>query len=98
MDTSAGITRRLREAVPVRIRPQMVIDGVGSAAASIFAVFLRYEFSFARAVGRTIMLTVAFGLTVVVAGTAVGLYRRRWKFGSFEELPHLALSLGLAGG
>ena len=76
---------------------RVLLDGAVGAIAVLAAVFLRYEFDFSRlTVGGTLALAAAFGGLVAAAGTVAGLYKNRWKVGSFEELGHLVMANGAA--
>src|SRR2546423_3392271 len=66
------------------------IDGVGVTSACLFAVLLRYDFSPGKTfTPETVAISVSAGLVAMVVGSLIGLYKGRWKFGSFEELGYL---------
>ena len=73
------------------------LDAVAWAAALVMVTWLRLDFSF-RMVGTTSMV-LAIEIAILshgVAGVAGGLYRRRWRYGSFEEVLGLAATVALA--
>lgn len=71
-----------------RIFVQVGIDWLAWICALVFATLARHDFSFARShvvTVLTIVVPTAF-LAQLVLGVASGLYRRRWRYGSFEEI------------
>ena len=72
---------------------QVGYDAACWTLALVFATALRYDFG----LGRTVVFRMLAFLPVVVAvglgaGRLYGLYRRRWAFGSFEEVTALLQS------
>ncbi len=74
------------------------VDALVWLIAIPLTTFLRYDFSFAPVVASG--LSLSCGIAVVsqaAAGAASGLYRRRWRYGSFDELLALAATVTSAG-
>ena len=96
MDRASGLLVR---AAPYRGRIQAMAD-VGVWLVAVYAAaMLRFDFDWS-AWDHSDLLTawaIAAG-TQVVVGSAVGLYRQQWKFGSFEELAGVAITAVLASG
>src|SRR5687767_5224674 len=81
-----------RMATPVRI----LLDVASWCAATTAAIILRFAPNFddePRAGLLKIIPVVA--VLQVLAGTAVGLYRRRWRYGSFDEVAALLATSAL---
>lgn len=56
-------------------------------------VFLRYDFDVARTWRRDVALTMLAAVALQgLFGLAYGLYRRRWRYGSFDEVRIVALT------
>ncbi len=73
-----------------RRRLQVVTDGVAMAASVILAAAFRFDFSIpARLMDEMLWYALASAVLFVVLGTARGLYKGRWSFGSFEEVSAL---------
>ena len=81
-----------------RCRPfaQALFDGAAWAVALAAAVLVRNEFSFrgidTRGIAALICLACVFQ---PLSGIAMGLYVRRWIFGSFDEVAALAKSIAM---
>ena len=76
---------------------QAVLDGLCMAGGIAFATVLRYNFAVpahARP-GMWQMLPIAAALFLVV-GTAMGLYARRWGYGSLDEVVALSKAIGIS--
>ena len=73
-----------------RAAVQVVYDSACWAAALLFGTIVRYDFNVrAGHAIQTLDLWTAIGVAIalqVAVGPLFGLYRRRWPFGSFEEL------------
>ena len=90
--TSVGAKRlsgRVRRAF------QALLDAVAWSVAIVAAEVLRYDLSLRSAdwVGVVLVLIVTIALQFSI-GTLAGLYRHRWRFGSFEEVAALAETIG----
>ena len=75
---------------------QAVLDGLSMAVGIVVATVLRYEFAVpdhARP-GMWRMLPIAAGTFIVVA-TLMGLYARRWSYGSLDEVVALGKAVGI---
>jgi FlaA1/EpsC-like NDP-sugar epimerase len=90
-DSRSWVSRRL----PVI---HFVVDSFVWACAIPFTELLRYDFDVSRmwskGVGRAILLAVAGQLAF---GYGLKLYRRRWRYGTFDEVVVLACTEVLAG-
>ena len=77
-----------------RHRVQAAFDAVVAAVALALGTWLRYGFGFpGRSVtGLAVLMPLAVLLQITV-GLMLGLYRRRWTYGSFEEVAHVAQSV-----
>jgi FlaA1/EpsC-like NDP-sugar epimerase len=84
----------------VRLLPlfHYCVDALVWAFAVVTAVWMRFDFDLSQAssfaVGRAVLLVVA---AQGVFGLWLGIYRRRWRYGSFDEVVALAGSVALAG-
>ena len=67
-------------------------------AALVMATWLRYEFTL-EFVARRDLLAVAVAVAIVhtVFGWSIGVYRRRWRYGSFDEAIAVAAAFGATG-
>ena len=66
--------------------------------AIVAGTWLRYEFRLDLVSRRDLAEVVAFAVVAHVAvGGFIGLYRRRWRYGSFEEAIAVAFSYAIAG-
>jgi FlaA1/EpsC-like NDP-sugar epimerase len=70
-------------------------DGLAWAVALEVAVVLRYEFRPAESqlLDATVVIPFAIAMQWIL-GYFTGVYRGRWRSGSFDELPALALTVG----
>ncbi|MEK9938474.1 MAG: hypothetical protein VW552_07055, partial [Ilumatobacter sp.] len=66
--------------------------------ALVMATWLRYEFTL-EFVSRRDLLAVAVAVAVVhtVFGWSIGVYRRRWRYGSFDEAIAVAAAFVATG-
>jgi len=83
-------SRRLhRYATPARI----LLDIVAWCAATATAIYLRFGLTFdQRATSGLFKILPIVAILQVLVGTAVGLYRRKWRYGSFDEVAALVLA------
>jgi FlaA1/EpsC-like NDP-sugar epimerase len=94
-----GLWRTVRRALAERRGPvQAAIDMLAWAIALPAAMFLRYEFAGPSewgpfTPGEVALAILIAGLMQVFVGSAGGLYRGRWRFGSFDEVAHLVGSV-----
>jgi len=73
-----------------------VLDFVMWVLAYAIAVYLRYDLDLPAGVGRGMWRRLfVLGLIQVACGVALGLYRRRWRYGSFDELLGVAASAAI---
>ena len=75
---------------------QVVVDSAAWAVALAGCAALRLGPSHIHA-GRLALLLPAVALAQLVAGMALGLYRGRWVFGSFEEISAVARTVAVSG-
>ena len=75
---------------------QAVVDGVAWSAALVLAVLLRLDFEWSAfdALGVAAMVPLAVEAQLV-GGYLAGLYRGRWRYGSFDEVAALARAAAL---
>jgi len=79
-----------------RVVVQAVIDAAAWVVALSLATLLRYDFhlSVINLAGVAVMMPVAVEAQFI-SGYAFGLYRGRWRFGSFDEIQALAQAVAL---
>jgi len=71
----------------------MVADVVLWMAALVLAVYVRYDFGWTNVnEGRLIATCALAGFMQLTVGWVIGLYRGRWRLGSFEETAWVAAS------
>ena len=81
-----------------RLVIQAGFDCLGWIVALPAALILRYEFEFSPKMwgpfklGGLVVAISAACLLQFTIGLALGLYRGRWRYGSFDEIAHLARS------
>jgi FlaA1/EpsC-like NDP-sugar epimerase len=94
-DRRAELGAALRRVFPLL---QFLADGLAWAVAVPVATFLRYDLRFApiNALGVVVTILLAVGAQGLI-GLVVGLYRRRYHYGSFEEVRVLGLCIALVG-
>lgn len=75
---------------------QAAVDVAAWGVALTFATYARYDFNVSRVdvVDLALMVPLA-GLLQMLAGTYVGLYVGRWRYGSFDEVAALGRAAGL---
>src|SRR5437762_296020 len=75
---------------------QALVDTGVWAIALTFATVVRWNFEVGRIdLGGLFAIIPLAGLAQMVAGLASGLYTRRWRFGSSEEVAALARAAGI---
>jgi FlaA1/EpsC-like NDP-sugar epimerase len=96
-----GYARRRASAIYTRLAPlatplRLVLDVVAWVAA-IFAVgWLRLNLSVDLVIEEGFLdLLPVVAILQILTGSATGLYRRRWRYGSFDEMAALCLTAGL---
>ena len=79
-----------------RGRTTAVVDGLAWGVALVYSTWLRYEFTFAPVDAGDLALLALFAAAVQVGlGRLQGLYTGRWRFGSFEEVAALVVTVGV---
>ena len=87
-----GVTRWHRFVTPLRI----LLDVTAWVAALAMMVYLRFNLSFDQGAGRGLWKALPLLIVIqVLAGYGVGLYRRRWRYGSFDEVAALAVTAAI---
>ncbi|HVX18456.1 MAG TPA: nucleoside-diphosphate sugar epimerase/dehydratase [Acidimicrobiales bacterium] len=77
---------------------QPVLDALAWIVAVVLAVWSRYDFESNRVHwGHLFVIAVGAAILQLVVGWAIGLYRGRWRFGSFEEVAALAEAVAITG-
>ena len=72
---------------------QRVVDALVWVLAVPISTFLRYDGHFAPMQHGWVALFAVLGATAqLLAGQVLGLYHRRWRYGSFDELMAVAVS------
>ena len=70
---------------------EILLDLSAWVAAAAFAVYMRFDFSFPPDYRRSMLKFLPIVVTVqILVGLGIGLYRRRWRYGSFDEVAALA--------
>ena len=89
------VYRLRRLATPLRI----ALDVAAWTAAVALVVYLRFNLSFNQGTGSGLWKALPLLIVIqVLAGYAVGLYRRRWRYGSFDEVAALVVTAGVTTG
>jgi FlaA1/EpsC-like NDP-sugar epimerase len=79
-----------------RVAVQVAYDSLCWAGGLLFTTLVRYDLNWRSVDLPRVLFAVALvGVAQVVIGFAFGLYRRRWGFGTFEEVAALARSAAL---
>jgi FlaA1/EpsC-like NDP-sugar epimerase len=85
--------RFVRRAHPLATPVRIVLDVLAWALATALAIYLRFGLNFdsqsSRGFWRVLPLVAVIQ---VLTGYAVGLYRRRWRYGSYDEVAALCLT------
>ncbi len=82
-------------ATPLRI----TLDVAAWTAAIALVVYLRFNLSFDQGSGSGLWKALPLLIVIqVLAGYAVGLYRRRWRYGSFDEVAALVVTAAVTTG
>lgn len=90
-DNVSGMTRRLTE--PIASTLKATLDLMAWGICLYTTAWIRIRFPFASGADSRILGLIGFTLVIQVAfGVAVGLYRFRWIYGSFDEVAALTLT------
>ena len=69
---------------------EALLDLMAWSVAAAFAVYMRYDFHLTRGDVRSLLKFVPIVAVVqLTVGLASGLYRKRWRYGSFDEVAAL---------
>lgn len=86
---SAGSRRLMRVATPARV----ILDVLVWCLATGAAIYLRFGLKFDKPTRDGLIQVIPIvAVLQVLTGTAVGLYRRRWRYGSFDEVAALIVT------
>lgn len=89
------VYRFRRLATPLRI----TLDVAAWTAAIALMVYVRFNLSFEQGSGSGLWKALPLLIVIqVLAGYAVGLYRRRWRYGSFDEVAALVVTAAVTTG
>ena len=70
---------------------EVFLDISAWVVAAVIAVYMRFEFTFPRTYRENLVKFVPIVAVVqILVGLTIGLYRRRWRYGSFDEVAALA--------
>ena len=90
------LQRALLRVQPFARPARIVIDVVAWIVAVAIMTFVRFNLSFRGGSGSRLWSAVPMLLTIhLLAGYLVGLYRRRWRYGSFDEVAALAATAAI---
>ena len=79
-----------------RRRLQVLADATAMGMSVVLAAALRYDFSIpSKQVDEILWFSIFSAAVFVICGTARGLYKGRWSFGSFEEVSALVSVIGV---
>jgi FlaA1/EpsC-like NDP-sugar epimerase len=82
-----------------RRRLQVLADASAMGLSVILAAALRFDFSIpASQTSEVLWYALVSAVVFVICGTARGLYKGRWSFGSFEEVSALVSAIAIAAG
>ena len=72
---------------------QITLDGLAWTAGLVLATILRFDFHFDKVTwdGLSVTIPVAV-ISQICIGMMFGLYRRRWRYASFDEIVYVALT------
>ena len=91
-----SVDRALRRGFPGL---QALLDCVAWAVAIPVATVLRFDFFFARVDWAGVAAFVAMAIALQIGlGASFGMYRRRYHYGSFDEMRVVAYSMATTGG
>ena len=95
-DLQEFVLAQLRRLYPLATPLRMLLDVIAWSAAAALAVYLRFDLSFSED-GSTRFWRVIPLVAVlqILTGYSVGLYRRRWRYGSYDEVAALALTAAI---
>ena len=72
---------------------RILLDLLAWSVAAAFAIYLRFDLSFGIDGREGLIRFIPLVATVqVLTGYAVGLYRRRWRYGSYDEVAALVIT------
>ena len=88
--------RRLRRGFPVL---QALADSLAWAVALPLAAVLRYDFAIDEVDWGGVLAFIAVAVALQIGvGASLGMYRRRYHYGSFDEMRIVAASMAITGG
>ena len=81
---------------PLATPLRLVLDVLAWVAAVFAAGYLRLDLSVQQVIDEGFLdLLPIVAILQVLTGTATGIYRRKWRYGSFDEMAALAVTAGL---
>lgn len=89
-DGSERLLLAIRRAQPFATPVRILLDVIAWATATAMAVFLRFDASFGPDGFGGVLSVIPLAAAIqILAGFATGLYRRRWQYGSYDEVAAL---------
>ena len=87
-DFQEFVLAQLRRVYPLATPLRMLLDVLAWSAAAALAVYLRFDLSFSEDGSTRFwrVIPLVAGLQILT-GYSVGLYRRRWRYGSTTRSP-----------
>ena len=95
-DLQEFVLAQLRRLYPLATPLRMLLDVLAWSAAAALAVYLRFDLSFSEDGSTRFwrVIPLVAGLQILT-GYSVGLYRRRWRYGSYDEVAALTLTAAI---
>lgn len=95
-DGDIGLVRRMNQRASLHTAGQFLLDSVAWSVALIVALTLRFEFDFGRLHWASLLgLIAAAALCQWALGWMLQLYRKRYVYGSFEEVSALTVAVAI---
>ncbi len=93
------VLRVVRWLYPLATPMRILMDVLAWSLAAGLAIYLRFGLTFDGESGRGFWQVLPLvAVLQVLAGYAVGLYRRRWRYGSYDEVAALAVTAAIVTG
>lgn len=90
---------RLRRILPWRFHLELGADAMLAGVGVVAATLVRYDFVLPRHRLAPALLAAVIALVVqAIAGSLIGLYAGRWRFGSFDEVAGLFPAVAMTAG
>jgi len=94
-DSFAPLIRKLAQRRPVGVASTLIrvtFDVIAWSVAIAIAALVRLEGTLRPGVAGVVILVPVVATVQFIVGYSVGLYRRRWRYGSFDEIAALVTS------